>query len=53
MFYDREEIVDLATEIDQGAEPVTVDSNMPQLSSITLTNKLYNTRMKNEPGDLR
>ena len=32
---------------------MAVDSDMPKLSSITLTNKLYNTRMKNDPGDLR
>ena len=45
VFFDREEIMDLCTEIDEGAEPVPVTSTMPELSSITLKNKLYNTRL--------
>ena len=26
---------------------------MPELSSLTLQNKLYNTRLKNDPNDLK
>lgn len=37
--------MDLCTEIDEGAESVPVASTMPELSSITLKNKLYNTRL--------
>lgn len=36
VFYDRTEIMDLATEIDEGAQPAPVTSNMPELSAITL-----------------
>ena len=53
VFYDRSEIMDLATEIDEGAKPAPVTSNMPELSAITLQNKMYNTRMKNEKEDLQ
>ena len=34
VFYDKEEIIDLATEIDEGAQPTPVTSNMPELSSL-------------------
>ena len=53
MFFDRIEIMDLATEIDNGAEPVPVVSNMPKLSSIELKNKLYNTRLRNTKENLQ
>lgn len=29
VFFDREEIIDLATEIDEGAQPAPVTSTMP------------------------
>lgn len=45
--------MDLATEIDGGAQPKPVTSKMPELSSITLTNKLYNSRLQNNRGDLQ
>ena len=45
--------MDLATEIDEGAQPAPVTSTMPELSSITLKNKLYNTRLQNNPEDLQ
>lgn len=53
VFFDRVEIMDLATEIDDGAQPKPVTSKMPELSSITLTNKLYNSRLQNNRGDLQ
>ena len=30
-----------------------LERDLPELSSITLSNKLYNTRLKNNPEDLR
>lgn len=45
--------MDLAMEIDEGASPVPVTSSMPELSSITLKNKLYNNRLQNNPEDLQ
>ena len=53
VFFDRSEIIELADEIDQGAQPTPVTSNMPELSSLKLQNKLYNTRLKNKPEDLQ
>ena len=52
VFFDREEIMDLATEMDEGAQPCPVASKMPELSSLVLKNKLYNTRLRNNPDDL-
>jgi len=53
VFFDRVEIIDLETEIDQGARPTPVTSTMPELSSLKLHNKLYNTRLKNSREDLQ
>ena len=53
VFFDRKEIMDLATEIDKGAQPAPVTSTMPELSSLILKNKLYNTRLQNNPQDLQ
>ena len=53
VFFDRAEIIDLASEIDHGAEPTPVTSNMPELHSLQFQNKLYNNRLKNEPQDLQ
>ena len=36
VFYDRETIIELAEEIDNGAQPTPVERNMPELSSMTL-----------------
>jgi hypothetical protein len=44
----------LGQEINEGAQQVTYrDSNLPELSSITLKKKLYNTRLQNKPDDLK
>ena len=53
VFFDRTEIIDLATEIDEGVQEVEVVSSMPELSQLKLKNKLYNTRLKNKPEDLQ
>ena len=53
VFFDREEIIDLAEEIDSGAQPTPVTSNMPELFQLKLQNKLYNTRLKNDRDDLQ
>lgn len=53
VFFDRTEILDLASEIDEGAKPAEVESNMPKLSSIELKNKLYNSRLQNNPENLQ
>ena len=45
--------MDLATEIDEGAQPIVVQSEMPELSSLTLQNKLFNNRLKNDRNDLQ
>ena len=36
IFFDKEDIMDLATEMDEGAQPIVVQSEMPELSSLTL-----------------
>ena len=54
MFFDEKEIINLTDEIDQGPVPRydDEDNKMPELSSIKLKNKLYNTRLQNNPADL-
>lgn len=53
IFFDKVDVMDLAEEIDTGAQLVNVESEMPELSSITLKKKLYNTRIQNERQDLQ
>lgn len=44
----------LGEEINVGAQVFNYrDTNMPELSSITLNKKLYNTRLQNKPEDLQ
>lgn len=53
IFFEKDEIVELGDEIAGGAQPADVKSSMPELSSITLDKKLYNSRLKNEREDLQ
>ena len=54
MFFDKIEVMPLADEIDEGAQLNEHDnSEMPELYSISLDRKLYNSRMQNEKGDLQ
>lgn len=54
IFFDNADFMTLGQEINEGAQMVTYrDSNIPELSSITLKKKLYNTRLQNKPEDLQ
>jgi len=55
IFYEMADFMTLGQEIGEGAQPYETvrDSNVAELSSITLKKKLYNTRLQNKPGDLQ
>ena len=45
--------MNIAEEIEAGPNQYEPDDDMPELSSITLKKKLYNTRLQNAPEDLQ
>ena len=45
--------MDLPSEIEEGAVAAPCTSELPELFSLQLQNKLYNTRLQNQPGDLQ
>lgn len=55
IFFDMADFMTLGQEINEGAQPFQSirDSNIPELSSLTLKKKLYNTRLQNNPADLQ
>ena len=54
IFFDREEVMPLADEIAEGAVLNECNNEeLPELYSISLDRKLYNSRMKNEKEDLQ
>ena len=53
IFYDKVDIMPLADEIAEGAQIQEIDNaDKPELYSISLDRKLYNSRMQNEKDEL-